>query len=1198
MIFGIAGFEIRYQLRNPVFWVSALIFLLLGFGLTASENVSIGTPGSVHENAPFAIASAMSLLSLFYLFVITSFVSNAIVRDDATGYGPIIRTTSITKRDLVIGRFLGGLTIALLGFLAVPLGMGLGVNMPWVDPETVGPGGLTVYAWHYFVLAAPNVFFASAFLFGLATTLRSMMATYIGVVVFVLGYFIALNILGPKPEYQDILSRYEPLGFGAIMDVTRYWTAAEMNTKLLPFAGNVLFNRVLVLLLGTAMLALTYVRFSMSERAPSSGKLRRLAKAQAAEAQAASIVPRGGGEDIYPEYGSMTTRAQLSARLKTEVMQVLKSPGLIVLILLAVVQTGVILAFSETLYGAPSHPLIADIATNVRDGFALFMLIVAVFYGGELVWRERDRKINEIIDSTPVPSWVMILPKIVAILVVLMCMTLSGMAMGMGYALIKGSETLGFGQFLAWLVIPQTLDVMQLAILAVFAQVISPNKYVGWGIVFVWFISDIFLRNMGYQNMLYRYGGGPLEPLSDMNGAGGFWVGAMWGRFYWGAFGLLLMVIAHLVWPRGTEVALRPRLANMRRRLTGGPLVLSVAALVAMVGSGLFIYDNIKRLNTYRTADDQEKWAADYEKRYLKYETLPRPVVTFAKFDAQVFPQERRLDVTGSYSLRNDTNAPISEVHVRAGDIDTEFRKLDLAGAKLATFDKAFGYRIFRFDQPLQPGQTSALNFQTRMWRRGFRNGAPATDVVENGTFVNNFEFGPIIGMNRQGSLQDRTKRRRQGLSSELRPAKLEDTSAQARNYLNVDWLQSDITVTTDSDQTPIAPGKRVSENMVNGRRTARFVSTAPILNFFAIQSARYAVAEQEHNGINLAVYYHAPHKWNVPIILKALETSHDYYTQNFGPYQFDYARIIEFPGYQSFAQAFAGSMPYSESIGFAADVRDPETIDYVSYVTAHEFGHQYWAHQVVGADMQGGTLTSETLAQYSALRVMKRLYGPDKIRRFLKYELDNYLGSRKGEAVEELPMLRVENQGYIHYRKGSLVMYLLAERLGEDAVNRALSRFLQRFKFKGAPYHRSVDLIAEFRKEARTPAQQALITDLFEKITVYDFKVKEAKSVRGADGLWSTTLTVEAKKFYADGKGVEKETALDEPIEVGLFTARPGIGAFSKADVIQMIQNPIKSGQQTITLKSKAKPTFAGVDPYNFYIDRDSDDNVKDVTQ
>ena len=58
--------------------------------------------------------------------------------------------------------------------------------------------------------------------------------------------------------------------------------------------------------------------------------------------------------------------------------------------------------------------------------------------------------------------------------------------------------------------------------------------------------------------------------------------------------------------------------------------------------------------------------------------------------------------------------------------------------------------------------------------------------------------------------------------------------------------------------------------------------------------------------------------------MLNAMGTALDYYRANFGPYQFSYARIIEFPGYASFAQAFAGTMPYSESIGFNADTNDP----------------------------------------------------------------------------------------------------------------------------------------------------------------------------------------------------------------------------------------------------------------------------------
>jgi aminopeptidase N len=223
-------------------------------------------------------------------------------------------------------------------------------------------------------------------------------------------------------------------------------------------------------------------------------------------------------------------------------------------------------------------------------------------------------------------------------------------------------------------------------------------------------------------------------------------------------------------------------------------------------------------------------------------------------------------------------------------------------------------------------------------------------------------------------------------------------------------------------------------------------------------------------------------------------------------------------------------------------------------------------------------------------------MYGPDQIRRFLKYELDSYLSNRKAEAVEELPLVRVENQGYVHYRKGSLAMYLLQERIGEDAVNRALARFVAKYRFKGAPYLRSTDLIAELRKEAKTPEQQQLITDLFERITLYDLKLTDAKTRRDATG-WTTTLTVAADKFTATGKGAETKAKLAEPIEVGLFTARPGLGKFAATNVVVMDRQPIRSGVQKLVLHSKVKPTFAGVYPYNYYAARNSDENVKDVT-
>jgi ABC-2 type transport system permease protein len=1194
---SIAAFEIRYQLKNPVFWVSVLIFFLIGFGFSASENVSFGTPGSVHENSPYAVVFALGLLATFYLFVITSFVANAVVRDDATGFGPMIRATPVGRIPFLAGRFLGGLVIAILGYLSVPLGIALGTAMPWVDPETVGPGGFATYAWPFLVIAIPNLILSSALLFSLATVTRSMLASYLGVLALVMGYLVISVILSADPSYQDAIARYEPLGMGAIGEVSRYWTAAEMNTRLIPLEGNLLFNRVFVLVLSVLFLGIAAARFSMTERAPSRWRQRRLAKQAAKAAKAGEVAPRVLTVPVQRSFGAGHAMQSFWVRLKSEVLLVVKSPGLIVLLLIGLAFSAISLAFGQTTFGTPSYPLTADVITVVLGNMFLFSLIVAVFYGGELVWRERDVKIGEIVDATPVPAWAMFVPKILAIFVVLLAMSLVGMLTGIGYQVLKGAPSIDAGLYLSAFVVPQSIDLLLVAVLVVFFQVLSPNKYIGWGLFLVWFVARIFLSNLGYSNILYNFGGTPGEPLSDMNGTGGFWVGGLIARAYWACFGVLLLVLSHWAWPRGTVVAVVPRLKGMAQRITAASGGIALAAVAGMIGTGLVIHHNIKTLNAYETSDEAEARMAEYERKYLKFAALPRPVVTDVVFDVAIDPAERRLDVTGHYDLRNDSGVPITEVHIRQGDDAVEYSRLDIAGAKLAAHDKRHFHRIYRFDTPLAPGATTRLDFTSRVWRRGFANSGAATDIVDNGTFVNNSVFAPVIGMDQRGLLQDRTARRRQGLPDELRMAKLEDIKAQGENYVHSDWVNSRITISTAADQVPIAPGNKISDEVKGGRRIAVFQSPAPILNFFSVQSARYAVAEEQAGKVLLSVYHDPRHAWNVPAMLKSMKTSLGYFERNFGPYQFGYARIIEFPGYQSFAQAFAGTMPYSESIGFAADVRDPETIDYVSYVTAHEFGHQYWAHQVVGGDMQGSTLLSETLAQYSALMVMKQLYGEDKIRRFLKFELDRYLEGRKGDVLDEQPLMRVENQQHIHYRKGSLVMYLLQHRLGEEAVNRALARLVARYKFKGAPYPRSLDLIAELRKEAKTPEDQALITDLFETITIYDLKAKEAVTKQLPDLTYRTRITIEAAKFTADGKGNERPAQLAESIEVGVFTDRPGSGAFAKANVLSMTRYPIRNGKQVIEVVTKGKPTFAGIDPYNFYIDRDSDDNLVEVS-
>jgi aminopeptidase N len=651
-----------------------------------------------------------------------------------------------------------------------------------------------------------------------------------------------------------------------------------------------------------------------------------------------------------------------------------------------------------------------------------------------------------------------------------------------------------------------------------------------------------------------------------------------------------------MLWRRGTVDLLRVRAKRLRTRLVGPAGAIAGVAVLAMAGLGGWIFHNTNILNEYRIDDDERKWAADLEKTVSPFEKLPQPKITDVNLVVDLYPTDGRADIRGSYVLANRTSTTLREVHV-ALPRTLEVRALNIEGATVTKQWPEFNYRVFRLAAPLLPGETATLQFSLQRVQRGFTHRAGDTRLVDNGTFLDNFEIAPSLGPNRESYLSDRAERRKQGLPPESRPPRLEDESARAFNMLrrDSDWVNADITISTEADQTAIAPGYQVSEIVRDNRRITRFRTDAPIQNFFSIQSAKYAVARDRWNDVQLAVYHHAPHDKNVRTMLEAMKVSLDMFSNVFSPFQFKQLRILEFPAYQSFAQSFANTVPYSEAIGFIAHRKTPEDIDTVTYVTAHEIGHQWWAHQLIPSEQQGATLLVESMAQYSALLVMEKLYGPEQIRKFLKYELDRYLRSRGSERLEELPLARVENQGYIHYQKGGLAMYLLKEEVGAEVVNRTLRRLLGEFAFKGAPYANSNNFLRILREEAG-PAHETLIADLFERITLYDVKLESAKSRQLANGRWETTLSVSAKKMYADGRGKETPTKLNEAFEVGLFSAEPGKSGFTRQSVLAFERRTLRDGQQQIVVQSASKPMFAGVDPYNKRIDRETDDNVQKV--
>jgi len=1191
----IFAFELRQQFSNPVFWVVAAVFALLAFGATSSDAVQVGDGiGNTNRNAPYVIVQIISAFSSLTMLLAVIFIGASALRDFDNRSAELFFTTPMKKRDYLFGRFAGGLALTFGIMAAVVIAVFIGTKMPWLDPERLGPDSVGPYLWALAVQVTPNLFFIGAMLFCLAVATRSMLATYIGVIAF-LAFNIVTGVLTDDLETRWIGALLDPFGDSAIDTATRYWSAAERNTRLPPLDGLLLANRAIWTGAGALLLWLSYRLFRTDREGLKFGR-RKAAKTT----PGGTATLAGGAGIVLPKAGIDTGfTAQWKQFLHLawfDAKGVFKGVPLLVMLLFALLIMVVNLSLGAKMFGTATYATTATMTELIHVSYSLFLVIVLVFYAGELVFRERAGRIAEVTDAYPNADWIPLASKLAALTLVILAFYATGIVVAVLYQIAKGGVAIEFGLYFRKMLVDCAPFVL-MAVLAVFFQVVTNNKFIGYLLMLVYLVvRGVLARYLHLEDNLYLPISAPRLPYSDMNGFGHFLEGWLWFRAYWGAFTLLLAVVALLFWVRGNRSTFAERLREARRRFTFAPKLVAALALVAFVGCGVNIYRNTHLINEYLPGDEALDRLADYEKTYRQYKGIAQPRITAMKVDVDFVPEELKANIRGHYRLVNTHDVPIGKLHVSSAAGFEESRlQLRFAEHEVESFDEIHDYAIYRLAKPLAPGEAMDFDFTMEIGQRGFTNERAQTQIVGNGSFFNNFQF-PQFGYDEGRQIEDRNERRKRGLGEVERVAKIDDIAARANTYLSddADWIEFETTVSTAPDQIALAPGYLQREWMENGRRHFHYTMDIPMLPFAAWLSARWEVKRDAWNGIPIEIYYDRKHAWNVDRMIEAAKKSFDYYNAHFTPYQHKQLRILEFPGYARFAQAFANTVPYSEAVGFVADLRNEDDIDYVFFVTAHEIAHQWWAHQVIGANVQGMTMLSESLAEYSALTVLEKEYGPHRMRKFLKYELDGYLRDRGRELREELPLALVENQQYIHYRKGALVFYALRDAIGEETMNRVLKRFLIEKGFQSPPYTTSREFLAMLREET-DPAHHRLIEDLFEKIVFFDNRVLEAKAKKRDDGKYAVTLKVQAAKFEADGKGEETPVALDDEIEIGVF-ARPAGGKEADETVLYLERRKIAERETVLELVVDGEPFDAGIDPYNKLIDRVSDDNRKKV--
>ncbi|MCC7249962.1 MAG: ABC transporter permease subunit [Lysobacter sp.] len=1191
-MFEFFRFELRQQLRSPLLWLMALLFALMGLAAISSDVVQIGGGiGNVHRNAPIVIVQFMTVFTLLGMLFVAMSINGALLRDFEQGTAELIFASPIKRRDYVAGRIAAATVCCLLLYALIAFGLFVAQFMPWIDPERLGPVTPMPYLWALGVIVLPNLLFMAALLSLLAIVTRSVLWVYVGVLGFIVLY-ITSGVLLRDLDNVWVASLSEPLGIRAFSRTIRYWAAEQRNTELPAIGGYILGNRALWVVIGSALFAACFALFKPQRTGTGRGlrKAKVAIDAPAGELAAAPLrLPR-----VAATHGPATSFAQFLRQLRFDTKGVLRGIPFIVMLLFAMANfiPGAIMA--QSFYDTPIHPVTSQMLLALRQSYGFVLIIIVLFYAGELIGKERGAKISEVTDAMPVPNWVPLAAKFGALIAVIFCFQALGAIVAMLIQLAKGHTQLELMVYAKTLAL-DSIGFVLMGGLALCLQVFTNNKFAGYGLLILVLVAQGVLGALDFTHNLYNFASSPEAPYSDMNGYGHFLGAKLWFEGYWGLFLLMLLLLSAAFWVRGVSGGARERIRLARTRMRGPLGAATAFAMLAFVGTGAYLFWNTNIRNDFLSPDETLDLQARYEREYKKYQGLPQPRIVATTIEIDLRPETQTVRASGVYKVRNPYAKPIAELHVSMIE-DESLMSIDMGGADLIEHEKDFGYRIYRLKTPMRPGEERDIAFKIEFAQEGIANGTAQTQIVENGTFFDSRAF-PSFGYIQGAEIQDRNERRKRDLGEPRRMPKLEDEAARANTYVgdDADWIDFKTTICTAPDQIALSPGYLQKEFVRDGRRCFSYAMDRPMLNFYSYLSARWQVKKGKYKDIPIEVYYDAKHAYNVDRMIEAIQKSLAYYEANFTPYQHRQVRIIEFPGYQSIAQSFANTIPYSESIGFIADLDSKDAIDYVYYITAHEIAHQWWAHQVIGANVQGATVLSESLSQYSALMVMEKEYGRGKMRQFLKYELDRYLSDRGGEVVEELPLYRVENQPYIHYRKGAQVFYRLREEIGEDTLNRALKRFLQDKGYQQPPYTTSAELLDYIRAEAG-PEHEGLIADLFEKISFYDNRVEEATAKKRADGKYDVVLDLHAAKLYADGKGKETAGKLDDWIEVGVFARGPS-GKEADEKTLYLKRHRVVEGRLKVTVVVDAEPYEAGFDPYNKLIDRVSSDNRKRVS-
>ena len=583
------------------------------------------------------------------------------------------------------------------------------------------------------------------------------------------------------------------------------------------------------------------------------------------------------------------------------------------------------------------------------------------------------------------------------------------------------------------------------------------------------------------------------------------------------------------------------------------------------------------------------------EKLYGHLENKIQPRLIDVKMTMDIFPSTKDFVAKGTFKYVNKSNQIIDTIVIAKSLKEITAANIKQAHQVIAE-DDLLHYKIVKLDNGLLHGDSIEIEYDIRNHPNSLLH--HNSRAISNGTFITD-NIIPQLGI-RNLFLTKAKDRKKHGLPERVKKEYLpSDSTLLGYEYTpnNMGQINYECTISTSTDQMPINMGQAINQWTEADRKYIHYKSNVPIGNAMSWHSGKYekVSADGEHQALEM--YRHPVHNYNDEHFFNGLNASINYCSDWFGSLGFDTMKIVVYPETQgTYATVIGNIIPYSETY-FKCDVHDHENdvFNMPFFVSAHEIAHCWWGHRVDPANIPGGRMITEGMADYLAMKAIEEEYNTDKVLEFRKKYNEIYLKERADQA-NETPLIHssLKNE-YLNYRKASLSIYAMSVYLGEEVLNKALAQFEKQFRNAGPPFATSLDFVSCI-KSATPDSLQYLVHDMFETITLYDNRISDVEVAENGSA-FDANFKLSISKYRADSKGkrdygedmiVEddiKSLPLNDFIEVGFFD--------SKGKLIEVKSVRISQIENELSYSFDYEISKVEIDPNYLLMDVERGDNV-----